>query len=66
MTEPQYEDKFVVVGKDDYEKSKWKNLFEDLENMGVISKEDYEKASPEEKKRYDELKDIIKDGNFFD
>ena len=52
-----YEDDFAVVDKKEYEKTKGKNLYEDLVNLGFISKEAYDKASPEEKKRFDELKE---------
>lgn len=58
---PQYEGDFVVIDKKEYEKIKGDNLYEDLVNMWFISEEDYENASPEVKKRYDELKEVEKE-----
>jgi len=52
-----YEDDFVVIDKKEYEKTKGKNLFEDLKNLWFVKDEDYDNASPEEKKRFDELKE---------
>lgn len=61
MTQQQYEDDFVVIDKKEYEKVKGQNLYEDLVNLDIISEEDYKNASPEKKKRYDELKAETKD-----
>lgn len=59
-----YEDDFAVVDKKDYDKQKkktqGKNIYEDLINLNIISPEDYNNASDEQKKAYDELKAITK------
>jgi hypothetical protein len=63
---PDYEDDFVVVDKNIYDKTKWKNLFEDLKNLWIISDEDYENATPAQKKRFDELKDETRAMDLFE
>ncbi|NOZ43940.1 MAG: hypothetical protein GXP45_02145 [bacterium] len=61
-TEKQpYSDAFVVIDKEEYEKAEGKNIFEDLKNLGIIDEDVYKNASPEEKKAYDELKNITRE-----
>ncbi len=65
MPEQWYADDFAVVDKNSYDeykkKNQWKNIYEDLINLGIISEDDYNNASEEEKKAYDELRQISRD-----
>jgi len=61
-----YEDGFAIVDQKEYHKLDGKTLYDDLVNLGFISEEDYRKASPEEKKRYDELKQHSKNDSSLD